>query len=230
MLCTSVDLNEEAHKIQSLREQLAYVTSLQKRRGVYLLQQGEEIIDNLDGVRMVLQDGARVDHHGGAEVLLDRIHDTVQMVSEIIRLELGDAPMAPFPADLNELTRQSLTAMPGDMIPAWTLTAEPSRPHGWIDPVRYAYLLKTLLLHMKHVGCTAVTIQLASFEPDAGRLEWMLRVKGGIALHTRRIAPVIYLGLVNELCGPLHGSLRVLRDDEQAFEASVAMVTPIAAH
>lgn len=225
MLCTSVDLNEEAEQIQSLRNQLTYLSSLQKRRGHYLLQQGEEIAEYIGSARRILQGREASD---GVGELLERVLETVQMLAELIRLEQGEAVLAPFPEDLNELTQQCLRDIPGDMIPRWTLAKDPARPRGWIDPVRYGYLLKVLLLHLQHSGATAAAIRIESFEREAGQLEWTLHLAGDIAPAGKRAAPVIYRALADELSDLLHGSLRVIRDDEQVFEAAVAMTVPIA--
>ena len=228
MLCTSVDLNEEAEQIQSLRNQLNYLSSIQKRRAHYLLQQGEDIAEHIACARRILQGREASDFRGGVGALLERVLETVQMLAELIRLEQGETVLAPFPEDLNELTQQCLRDMPGDMVPRWTLTKDPARPRGWIDPVRYGYLLKVLLLHLQHSGATAAAIRIESFEREAGQLEWTLHLSGDIAPAGKHAAPVIYRALADELSDLLHGSLRVIRDDEQVFEAAVAMTVPIA--
>lgn len=224
MLCSSVDLDEETQQVQSLRDQLTYVSSIQKRRGHYLLQQGEEIAGNIASVRRIRRE------HGRDEIdtLLERILEAVAIVSELIRLEQREMPLAPFPEDLNELTQRHLQGLDGKMVPPWTLAKAPSRPRGWIDAVRYGSLLKALLLHMRHVGAVGAAIRLESLEQEAGQVEWTLQLKGDIAADGKRDAPIIYLALADELSEVLHGSLRVIRDDAQVFEAVVVMNVPIA--
>ena len=224
MLCSSVDLDDEAQQVQSLRDQLTYVSSLQKRRGHYLLQQGDEIAGHIASVRRIRRG------HGRDEIdtLLERILEAVAIVSELIRLEQREMPLAPFPEELNELTQRHLQGLDGEMVPPWTLAKEPSRARGWIDTVRYGYLLKALLLHMRHVGAVGAAIRLESLEQEAGQLEWTLQLKGDIAADGKRDAPIIYLALAEELSDLLHGSLRVIRDDAQVFEAVVVMNVPIA--
>lgn len=229
MLCTSVDLHEEQMQIQSLRNQVAYFSSIQKRRGTYLLQQGAEIEELIADARRILQGRESADYRGGLAALLSRILETVQMVSELVRLERGEVPLAPFPEDLGELTHSSLKAMPADIVPAWQLVSAPSQARGWVDSTRYAYLLKALLLHMKHEGCAVATVRVESFEREAGHLEWSLQLKGDIGPERKRTPPVIYLALANELSRLLHGSLRVSGDDGQSFEALVTLSVPIAA-
>ena len=228
MLCTSVNLDEEAQKIQTLRNQVSYFSSLQKRRGIYLLQHGEEVANLIANARMILQGRQSQDYQGGITALLDRIQDAVQMVTELVRMEQGEVPLTPFPENLNHLTQESLKVLPGDSVPAWTLITAHAQPHGWIDPSRYAYLLKALLLHMKHVGAASATVRVESFEREAGHLEWTLNVKGTTAPDHPGATPVLYLALADKLCDLLHGSLEIVRDDDQAFEAVVTLSIPIA--
>jgi len=228
MLCTSVDLNEEEQQIQSLRNQLTYLSSMQKRRGLYLQQQGEEIAGHVANARLLLQGRQDDNCRDGLTALLDRILESVQLVSEMLRLELDEVTLAPFPQDLNALTRESLKALPADAVPAWLLTEASSRPRGWIDPVRYGYLLKSLLLHMKHVGCPDAAIRIESFEREAGQLEWTLQFKGEAESAGKHATPVIYLALANELSDLLHGSLRIVRDDDRVFEVVISLTVPLA--
>lgn len=228
MLCTSVDLDEEAQKIQALRNQVSYFSSIQKRRGIYLLQHGDEVANLIANAQMILQGRQSSDYQGGIAVLLERIQDNVQMVSELVRMELGEIPLTPFPENLNHLTQESLKVLPGDSVPAWTLITARAQPHGWIDPARYACLLKALLLHMKHEGALSATIQLEWFEREADHLDWTLNVKGATAPKHTDATPVLYLALAGKLCDLLHGSLEIVRDDGLAFEASVILSVPIA--
>jgi DNA-binding NarL/FixJ family response regulator len=227
MLCSFMDIGEEESQIQALRDQMAYVSSIYSRRGAYLIQQGQEVTDYVNSARHIVARHQESDDSRALLALLERIRESVRMVSEMVDLEQGNVRYTPFPQNLNALTDTILNTLPDNSMPSSAfLKASPDR-WGWIDATPYASLLKALMLHLKHEGADHVSIHASAIERDAGHLDWTLQVSGTFTANLNRTTPVIYLALASKISALLHGDLVIAEDDDQRFEAQVTLKVPV---
>lgn len=229
MLCSFMDIGEEEGQIQALRDQLAYMSSIYSRRGAYLIQQGQEVTDYINTARKIVARYQESDDSLAVLGLLERISESVRMVSEMVDLEQGNVRYTPFPQNLNALTDTVLTTLTDNSMPSSVfLKASPDR-RGWVDATPYASLLKALMLHLKHEGADQVSIHASAIERDAGHFDWTLQVSASIAPNLNRTTPVIYLALATKISALLNGDLVIAEDDDLRFEAQVTLKVPVAA-
>jgi len=227
MLCSFIDIGEEEHQIQALRDQIAYVSSIYRRRGAYLIQQGQEVTAYVDTARQIVARGKEDDDRHALLGLLDRVSESVRMVSEMVDLEQGNVRYTPFPQSLNALTDSILHSLTDSALPSSTFRKASRDPWGWIDATPYANLLKTLMLHLKHEGADHVSILASAIERDAGHLDWKLQLSGTFAPDVDRTTPVIYLAMATKISALLQGELLISEDNDQRFKAQVTLKVPV---
>lgn len=228
MLCSFIDIGEEEKQIQALRDQLAYVSSIYSRRGTYLIQHGQEVTAYINQARHLVASRNKEDDSCALLGLLDRIDESVRMISEMVDLEQEHVRYTPFAQDLNALTASTLNALDDNDLPPKVFVKAAASPWGWIDASPYTSLLKTLMLHLKHEGAEHVSIHATAMECDAGRLDWTLQVSATKAAKEQRTAPVIYLAMATKISALLQGDLLITVDDDQHFEAQVTLKVPVA--
>ena len=223
MLCTSIDLGEEQQQIQALQDRISFFVSTQMRRKTYLLQHEQALLSDILAIQEQLSQIAKPGETVSA--ILERMKESIGLVSDLIRLEAGEVVPAPFFENLNKLTSAALNALPGVGIPKWTLKHSSVPPGGWVDPVRYAALLKVLLLHLQYVGAKEVDVRTNSIEMSPGHVDWEVHLQAQTT-QTPGTAPVVYLAVAGELGKLLHGQVDV-HDSEGHFEATIHLCVPV---
>jgi len=229
MLCSNVDLDEESQHIQSLNDQISFLKTLRKRRGVALQEQEREIHHEVELIRTLINETAAPSNREAIHLHLERIEDRVTLLGELVRLESEEGVIAPYPQDLDGLTQRILESFPKHAIPHFRYEATTGHPIGWLEADRYTTLLKAVLLHLHRAGFEDVTIHAQTFDPNPSTIEWTLEFNAQKKGATESTAPMIYLALASELCRHLNGRFSVIIDSDDEFVARVTLAMSMAA-
>lgn len=229
MLCSTVDLEDEANVIQSLRDELLALKTLRKRRGSYLIEQQAGIGRDTRLALAAVQRAGNDYLRDTVAPLLQGIIESVTLIGDLVRFENDGQVFSPYPQNMNALTAAALNALAEGATPRHSFMEATGEPMAWVDAEHYATLVKVIMLHLANIGADDVSITAEAFDPHPSKLNWHLRFEARL---TRRAidTPAIHLALASEVCQRFNGDLVVEAVDPSQFIANVSLsftsVTP----
>lgn len=213
VLTSYVDITEHERYVERLQESKAYLDSLFASRSEILLSSGQDLLVEIARLGELLADAQarhpEVQALAGADPLLARLRDKIEVLRELTELERGTVLAIPQSEELNRLTRRAIEANypPQGYLPS----AEDC--WGWIDPNRYQRLIDVLLRCFDKAGIGDLELSAATAPLLHGEVDWQLtfRASGAADIQAQLggLGSQARLQLARRLCRLLGGSLEV---------------------
>ena len=226
MLCTTIDIGEQQRELEALREQLAYLHAVRKRRGHYLIEHSRAMTNDMASLKLLLNSQVSSTLAPMAGMLMERLQDSAELLNELVQLEQGLVSITPYVADLNQLTLDILQNAPVTLLPDWDFVPASHGRWGWVDAERYAQLLRALLLHARNLGCIRLTLHADTQELDIEQVNWCLRLLGPSSERHDAVLPSSRWLLAEKLTSLLNGRLNLTQDASQQLEIQLILSIP----
>ncbi|MCY1404816.1 Bacterial regulatory protein, luxR family [compost metagenome] len=228
MLCSSVDVTEQDREISALTQAREQDKSVRRTRSQFLHDSGEQLIGLLKAcltsMRSLTTQLPANPTLQMAQAQLQSLHDQLQMLLDLVRIERGSLVLLPSAADLALLTVEEVSrfnARQSTAEPCILMQTQATPTFGWVDTRRYRQMLRALCDYALYLGLEDIALRWQVTEQSHAEFLWQLIVEPGPrALVADRLHELNHYELNPHkvFCA----QLATLMDGELVLEAPVA--------
>jgi two-component system sensor histidine kinase EvgS/two-component system response regulator EvgA len=227
MICSNVDISEQDQHISALTQAREQGRSVRRTRAEFLHEAGEKLSALLQAsMASVRTLGTQLPDSPIlllAQTDLRALHEHLQILLDLIRIERGSLVLLPSAADLILLTTQAVAGLNRRQSGAEnvSLHIRPSSVHGWVDTRRYRQMLEAACEYAFYLGLADIALHCQVTELSHADFLWHVSITPGPrSLATDWVRDLSHNEINPQLVISSH--LAMLMDGELTLEPPVA--------
>ncbi|MNP09794.1 Virulence sensor protein BvgS precursor [compost metagenome] len=186
MLCSAVDITDQDREISALTQARELGKAVRRTRSQFLHETGEHLLDLLKSCVTSMRSlaGQMPDNPAlhKARADLQTLHEQLQMLLDLVRIERGSLVLLPSAADLALLTAEEVArfnARQPSAEPTVLLQTQAEPMFGWVDTRRYQQMLRALCDYALYLGLEDIALRWQVTEQSHAEFLWQLIMEPG---------------------------------------------------